>query len=83
MPFEKTFKVKSYNKSEKNRIQVINKEFKNCEKISYSFKGKQRTFYKNSSQLQNENTSDEEQQDEGEKISFHLKLGKHKKFKFM
>ena len=50
VPVEKTFKVKSYNKSEKNRIQVINKEFKNCEKISYSFKGKQRTFYKNSSQ---------------------------------
>ena len=50
MPVEKTFKVKSYNKSEKNRIQVINKEFKNCEKISYSLKGKQRTFYKNFSQ---------------------------------
>ena len=47
VPVEKTFKVKSYNKSEKNRIQVINKEFKNCEKISYSFKGKQRTFIKN------------------------------------
>ena len=36
------------------------------------------------SQSQNENASDEEQQeDEGEKISFYLKLGKHKKFIFM
>ena len=50
VPVEKTFKVKSYNKSEKKRIQVINKEFKNCERNSYSFKGKQRAFYKNSSQ---------------------------------
>ena len=46
MPVEKTFKVKSYNKSEKNRSQVINKEFENCEKNSCLFKGKQRTFLK-------------------------------------
>ena len=50
VPIEKNFKVKSYNKSEKSKIHVINKEFKNCEKISYSFKGKQRIFYKNSNQ---------------------------------
>ena len=36
------------------------------------------------SQAQNENASNkEEQEDEGEKISFHLKLGKHKQFKLM
>ena len=36
------------------------------------------------SQSQNENASDEEKkEDEGEKISFYLKLGKHKEFKFM
>ena len=35
------------------------------------------------SQYQSENTSHQEEQDKGEKISFYLKLGKHKKFKFM
>ena len=35
------------------------------------------------SQYQSENASDQEEQDEGEKISFYSKLGKHKKFKFM
>ena len=43
---EKLPTVKSYRKSEKNRSQVINKKFVNCEKISYTMKGKPRIFYK-------------------------------------
>ena len=35
------------------------------------------------SQYQSENASDQKEQGEGEKTSFCLKLGKHKKFKFM
>ena len=44
---------------------------------------KQLTNTKEASQYQSENPSDQEEQDEGEKISFYLKQGKHKKFKFM
>ena len=46
IPVEKTFNVKSYHKSDKNRDQVVYKKFDNSEKISYSVKGKNRTFYK-------------------------------------
>ena len=35
------------------------------------------------SQSQNENASNKEEQEDGEKISFYLKLGKHKQFKLM
>ena len=45
---EKTFDVKSYHKSEKNRSQVVYKKFDNCDKLNYSVKGKKRTFYKKS-----------------------------------
>ena len=32
VPVEKTFNVKSYHKSDKNRTQVVYKKFENCEK---------------------------------------------------
>ena len=43
---KETHTIKSYHKSEKNRRQVINKKLVDCEKISYTFKEKSRTFYK-------------------------------------
>ena len=46
VPIEKTFNVKSYHKSNKNRSQVVYKKFDNCEKLTYTVKGKPRTFYK-------------------------------------
>ena len=46
VPVEKLHTIKSYHKSEKNRNQVINKKLVTCEKISYTIKGKSRTFYK-------------------------------------
>ena len=46
VPVEKAFNVKSYHKSDKNRSQVVYKKFDNCEKLSYTVKGKPRTFYK-------------------------------------
>ena len=46
VPIEKTFNVKSYHKSNKNRSQVVYKKIDNCEKLSYTVKGKPRTFYK-------------------------------------
>ena len=46
VPADKTFNVKSYHKSDKNRSQVVYKKFDNCEELSYSIKGKPRTFYK-------------------------------------
>ena len=46
IPVEKTFDAKSYHKSDKNRNRVVYKKFDNCEKVSYSVKGKNRTFYK-------------------------------------
>ena len=46
IPVEKLHTIKSYHKSEKNRSQVINKKSVSCEKISYTMKGKSRTFYK-------------------------------------
>ena len=46
VPIEKTFNVKSYHKSDKNRSQVVYKKFDNCEKLTYTVKGKPRTFYK-------------------------------------
>ena len=46
VPIEKTFHVKSYHKSNKNRIQVVYKKFDNCEKLIYTVKRKPRTFYK-------------------------------------
>ena len=39
---EKGFIIKSYNKSEKNRNQVVKQELNNVERITYRFKGKQR-----------------------------------------
>ena len=41
-----TFKVKSYHKGDKNRSQVVYKEFNECEKINFNSKNKKRTFYK-------------------------------------
>ena len=46
VPVEKTFNVKSYHKSDKNRSQLVYNKFDNCEKRSYTLKGKPRTFYK-------------------------------------
>ena len=46
VPIKETHTIKSYHKSEKNRSQVTNKKLVDCEKISYTFKGKSRTFYK-------------------------------------
>ena len=46
IPVETTFNVKSHHKSDKNRNQVVYKKFDNCDKISYSVKEKNRTFYK-------------------------------------
>ena len=46
IPVEKTFNVKSYHKNDKKRSQVVYKKFENCEKRSYTVKGKPRTFYK-------------------------------------
>ena len=43
---EKKLTIKSYNKSEKNRPQVVNLELADVKKINYSFKGKQRSFYR-------------------------------------
>ena len=40
VPIEKTFNVKSYDKSNKNRIQVVYKKIDNCEKLTYTVKGK-------------------------------------------
>ena len=42
----KKLTIKSYNKSEKKRPQVVNQEFTDVKKINYSFKGKQRSFYR-------------------------------------
>ena len=42
----KTFNVKSYHKSDKNRTQVVYKEFNECEKIDFNSKSQKRTFYK-------------------------------------
>ena len=44
VPIEKTFNVKSYHKSNKNRSQVVYKKFDNCEKLTYTVKGKSRKF---------------------------------------
>ena len=46
IPIQKTFQVKSYLKSVKNRTQIINQTFVDCEKVKYAVKGKARTFYK-------------------------------------
>ena len=46
VPVEKTFNVESYHKSDKNRSQVVYKKIDNCEKLSYTVKGKPQTFYK-------------------------------------
>ena len=46
VPVEKTLNVKSHHKSDKNRSQVTYKKFDNCEKLSYTVKGKPHTFYK-------------------------------------
>ena len=46
IPIEKKLVIKSYKKSEKNRDQVVNQEIKDAQKISYSFKGHKRHFYK-------------------------------------
>ena len=44
VPIEKTFNVKSYHKSNKNRSQVVYKKFDNCEKLSYTVKGNLEKF---------------------------------------
>ena len=46
IPVEKTFNVKSYHKSDKNRSQVVYKKLDNCQKLFHTVKGKPRTFYK-------------------------------------
>ena len=46
VPIEKTFNVKSYHKSNKNKSQVVYKKFDNCENFTYTIKGKPHTFYK-------------------------------------
>ena len=46
VPVEKTFNVKSYHKSDKNKSQVVYKKIDNCEKLSYTVKGKPQTFCK-------------------------------------
>ena len=46
IPKKKTFDVKNYHKSHKNRSQVVYKKIDNCDKLNYSLKGKKRTFYK-------------------------------------
>ena len=46
VPTEKTFDVKSYHKSNKNRSQVVYKKFNNYDKLNYTFKGQKRAFYK-------------------------------------
>ena len=46
VPIEKTFNVKSYHKSNKNMSQFVYKIFDKCEKLTYTVKGKPRTFYK-------------------------------------
>ena len=43
---EKKLTIKSYNKSEKNRPQVVNQELTDVKRNNYSFKGKQRSFYR-------------------------------------
>ena len=43
---EKELTIKSYNKSEKNRPQVVNQELTDVKKINHSFKGKLRIFCK-------------------------------------
>ena len=46
VPVGKTFNVKSYYKSDKNRSQVVYKKLDNCKNLSYTVKGKPWTFYK-------------------------------------
>ena len=38
--------IKSYVKSEKNRIQVVNKKLENVENLNYNFKGQKGIFIK-------------------------------------
>ena len=45
LPIQKKIHIKSYVKSEKNRIQVVNKKLENVEKLNYNFKGQKRSFY--------------------------------------
>lgn len=46
IPTPKTFDVKSCHKSDKNRSQVVYKNFDNCEKLNYQIKGTKHTYYK-------------------------------------
>ena len=46
IPIQKTFQVKSYVISVKNRTQVINESFVDCEKAKYTVKRMARTFIK-------------------------------------
>ena len=46
VPIEKSFNVKSYHESNKNRSQVAYKKFDNFEKLSYTVKEKPQTFCK-------------------------------------
>ena len=42
----KSFNVKSYHKIDKNRSQVVYKEFNECEKINFNSQNQKRLFYK-------------------------------------
>ena len=46
LPIQQKMHIKSYVKSEKNRIQVVNKKLENVEKINYNFRGQKRSFHK-------------------------------------
>ena len=43
-----TFDIKVYNKSKKNRAQVVTKTLEDCARIQYHSKGRKRIFYKKS-----------------------------------
>ena len=46
IPINKKLIIKSYNKSEKNRLKVVNQKLTEVQKMNYVLKGKQRSFYK-------------------------------------
>ena len=46
IPINKKLTIKSYNKSEKNRLKVVNQKLTEVQKMNYVLKGKQRSFYK-------------------------------------
>ena len=71
----KSFKSKSTQKSTQESIQI---------KLFSSQSSSQASDLQvGASYSQDDNKSDEEEKNDDEKISFYLKLGKNKKFKFM